>query len=464
MPLWLKMTIAIASCTWLLGFPLSIHQAHGTIPDEITIQGSLTSPSGGPLTGTRDYRIRFFDSETNPTEIGSANGLVNLSSTGRFTINVVPPPAVLTTNEAWYELSVDLAGDGIDPTDIFPNRVRFRSVPFALRSVDANSLGGIEAQDYTTDTELAEGLAMPNHDHLGQTWIGDDNPLIIQGRFPDQSIVFPLKSEEKGLITALPSAPLILRNDAPTGNALLGFATDTAIHGSSRSGDGVYGETNGVNSFAGRFINMNNSGSGVYVKGGDNVADIELGGPRGTVTAIDEAGSQIALLSNANVFFFLNLDSTGNDGTFQVIGPTLNSLLLLDQNGNLDLQGNLVMKGVKTRMGDSRGAKGEELLLSSVNSVEEKTVLDGVVELDGNGEASVDLPDYFGAMFEDYRYNLTPIGAPAPMLHIAETIEGNHFKIAGGSSGLEVSWMVSGARREYDVAGSSPESKSAGSN
>ena len=425
------------------------HRSFGVVPQTISIQGNLNSPSGGPLTGTRDYRVRFFDSETNPTELGTVNGLVNLSSAGRFNLIVTPPPAVLSANEAWYELSVDLSGDGIDPTDIFPDRVRFHSVPFALRSGDADSLGGLDAEDYTTDTELAEGLAMPNHDHLGQTWVGDDNPLRIQGRFPDQSIFFPLESEEKGgLITSFPSAPLILRNDAPTGHAVLGFATDTAIYGSSQGGDGVHGEANGQGLYGGRFENNHQIGAGLYVSAGNNASDIELGGPRGSIGALDEEDSDFAFFSNEDVILFLNVDSTGNEGAFQVLGPLLRPILRLDEDGNLDIGGELrTNSGPKVRMSHPKNQNAGDLILSTVQSPEEKSVLDGATELDGNGEAVVDLPDYFQALFEDYRYNLTPIGGPAPLLHVAERIENGRFKIAGGSPGLEVSWQVTGDRR-----------------
>ena len=38
-------------------------------------------------------------------------------------------------------------------------------------------------------------------------------------------------------------------------------------------------------------------------------------------------------------------------------------------------------------------------------------VYNGNVTLDSKGEATVELPDYFGALNRDYRYQLTPIGA-----------------------------------------------------
>ena len=77
-----------------------------------------------------------------------------------------------------------------------------------------------------------------------------------------------------------------------------------------------------------------------------------------------------------------------------------------------------------------------------------KNVYDGVMALDESGEAVVELPDWFEALNRDFRYQLTAIGGPAPNLHIAEEVNGNRFRIAGGGAGMKVSWMVTGIRQD----------------
>ena len=72
----------------------------------------------------------------------------------------------------------------------------------------------------------------------------------------------------------------------------------------------------------------------------------------------------------------------------------------------------------------------------------------GKITLDANGEAVVQMPDWFEALNKDFRYSLTPIGAPGPNLFIAEEISGNRFKIAGGAAGTKVSWQVTGVRQD----------------
>jgi hypothetical protein len=69
----------------------------------------------------------------------------------------------------------------------------------------------------------------------------------------------------------------------------------------------------------------------------------------------------------------------------------------------------------------------------------------------------------FGALNKDFRYQLTAIGAPGPNLYISEEIfhgvtkysnsnnnnnNNSSFKIAGGTSGMKVSWQVTGIRQD----------------
>jgi hypothetical protein len=75
-------------------------------------------------------------------------------------------------------------------------------------------------------------------------------------------------------------------------------------------------------------------------------------------------------------------------------------------------------------------------------------VYNGNVTLDSRGEASVVMPEWFEALNQDFRYQLTPIGAPGPNLYVAEEIGGNRFQIAGGEPGMKVSWLVTGVRHD----------------
>jgi hypothetical protein len=85
---------------------------------------------------------------------------------------------------------------------------------------------------------------------------------------------------------------------------------------------------------------------------------------------------------------------------------------------------------------------------ASVESSEMKTIYDGVVVLDARGQAVVELPAWFEALNTSVHYQLTPIGASAPDLHIAEEVTDCRFRIAGGPTGLKVCWQVTGVRHD----------------
>jgi hypothetical protein len=85
---------------------------------------------------------------------------------------------------------------------------------------------------------------------------------------------------------------------------------------------------------------------------------------------------------------------------------------------------------------------------SFVESSEMKNVYDGAAILDETGAAWVELPKWFENLNGDFRYQLTAIGAPASGLHVAEEISENRFKVAGGESGMKVSWQVTGIRQD----------------
>jgi len=82
-----------------------------------------------------------------------------------------------------------------------------------------------------------------------------------------------------------------------------------------------------------------------------------------------------------------------------------------------------------------------------VGSSDMMSVYNGVVTLNRRGEAVITLPDYFEALNQDYRYQLTCIGGFAPV-YIAGEIKDNHFKIAGGRSGQKISWQVTSVRHD----------------
>jgi hypothetical protein len=76
-----------------------------------------------------------------------------------------------------------------------------------------------------------------------------------------------------------------------------------------------------------------------------------------------------------------------------------------------------------------------------------KNVYDGLAILNENGTAWVQLPEWFEALNEDFRYQPTCTGGFSPV-YIAEETTDNRFKIAGGNPGMKVSWQITGIRQD----------------
>jgi hypothetical protein len=117
-------------------------------------------------------------------------------------------------------------------------------------------------------------------------------------------------------------------------------------------------------------------------------------------------------------------------------------------NGNLSVSGTLTKGGGAFQIDHPLDPTNKYLVHSFVESPEMKNVYDGVAVADSLGEVSVELPTYFDALNKDFRYQLTPIGAPAPNLYVKQELTRNRFSVAGAAPGQRVCWQVTGTRKD----------------
>ena len=117
--------------------------------------------------------------------------------------------------------------------------------------------------------------------------------------------------------------------------------------------------------------------------------------------------------------------------------------------GAVTVAGNLYVGGTKNfRIDHPLDPANKFLFHAAIESSEVLNLYSGNVVLDASGEAMVQLPEWFEVINKDFRYQLTPIGAPGRDLYVAEEVSGGHFKIAGGKPNGKVSWQVSGVRND----------------
>ena len=116
--------------------------------------------------------------------------------------------------------------------------------------------------------------------------------------------------------------------------------------------------------------------------------------------------------------------------------------------GDVHVEGTLTKGGGAFKIDHPLDPENKYLSHSFVESPDMKNIYDGVATLDQYGVAEITLPDWFSALNDKFRYQLTAIDAPGPNLFIAQKIANHRFKIAGGMPGLEVSWQVTGIRKD----------------
>jgi trimeric autotransporter adhesin len=191
---------------------------------------------------------------------------------------------------------------------------------------------------------------------------------------------------------------------------------------------GVYGSSSGSGSYG--VFGLDSSGTGVYGSGTVGVSGIST--DNAGVYAQSDTGWAVDALGTGSATGILAGSSTGWAAWF---------------NGNVDVDGNLSKAGGSFKIDHPLDPSNKYLYHSFVESPDMKNIYDGVVTLDANGEAVVPMPDWFGALNRDFRYQLTCIGGFAPVF-IDEEMTNNQFKIGGGKAGMKISWQVTGTRQD----------------
>ena len=115
--------------------------------------------------------------------------------------------------------------------------------------------------------------------------------------------------------------------------------------------------------------------------------------------------------------------------------------------GNLDVGGALSKGSGTFKIDHPLDPQNKILYHSFVESPDMMNVYNGNVVTDGQGEVTVTLPDYFEALNKDFRYQLTAIGTFAQAI-VYRKIANNRFVIKTDKPNVEVSWQVTGIRKD----------------
>jgi len=229
--------------------------------------------------------------------------------------------------------------------------------------------------------------------------------------------------------TATATTSISVSVDGDSGVA--GIDTSTSggygLNGKSTHGIGVYGTST--------------MGTGIY-----GIAPGPFGaGVFGSATA--EGGDGIQGLTTGENGYGVLASGQGTGDSYGIYTTSANSdALYVD--GAAQVTGTLSKGGGSFKIDHPLDPEGKYLYHSFVESSEMKNVYDGTVTLNSDGSATVELSNWFEALNRDYRYQLTPIGGPAPDLYISDEVSEGAFSIAGGKGGQKVSWQVTGIRQD----------------
>jgi hypothetical protein len=248
--------------------------------------------------------------------------------------------------------------------------------------------------------------------------------------------------------------------------------TGSGLRATSANGAGVYatGGSWGVigTTYGGAYVGVLGESTalyGVYGTSGSSHAlvgttssgrGVSASSSTGTgVYATCTMGSGVHGLSNA--LFGVWGESLGIEGQPGVLGTSTwgagvyaastNNVALYVE-GSAIVSGNLSKGGGSFKIDHPLDPANKYLLHSFVESPDMMNVYNGNVTLDDAGEATVELPDWWDALNRDARYQLTPFGASMPDLYVRSGVRNRAFKIAGGVAGKEVSWQVTGIRKD----------------
>jgi hypothetical protein len=249
-------------------------------------------------------------------------------------------------------------------------------------------------------------------------------------------------------------------------NGFIGTAI-AGVRGNSGNGPGVWGAS--TNDIGVRGVTSGNIGGGVA---GENAATGALGylawgafgvyGESSSFTGVGgHSASWIGVHGASGSSDGVLGQSAGSFGTAGVHGKGMgaNSTGVWGEgsgqganqagyfSGKVDVAGAFSATTKSFKIDHPLDPEHKYLYHTSVESPDMMNVYNGNVVLDADGEAKVDLPEWFDALNRDFRYQLTCVGGFAPV-YIADKVRGNTFRIAGGAAGLEVSWQVTGIRQD----------------
>jgi len=277
--------------------------------------------------------------------------------------------------------------------------------------------------------------------NLGTAWIIEGNTFEMDGASPDQPI--PINANSVG---CLGGCQITGNWIGDVHSQFRGALITGHFQGTSMTGNLISGAV----STAATGILLGSDSAGVSITGNDfsglASAFNFFGGGQSNIVISGNQYSAVSAFSTSWSGAPASGIVTDNSGQTLVYGPAQFTGQVVFDNSAIFL-GTIYKPAGSFRIDHPLDPANKYLSHSFVESPDMMNIYNGVVLLDSRGRAEVKLPNYFEALNQDFRYQLTSIGTFAPV-YVAQKIKGNSFRIAGGKPGMEVSWQVTGIRHD----------------
>ena len=402
------------------------------IPQKINYQGYLTDSQGVPVHGSVTMAFALYTQASGGIALWTETQNVAVTN-GVYNIDLGDVTPINLAFDTQYYLGIKV---GADP-EMTP-RQPLTSVPYAFRAKTVENAGT------GTITGVTAGTGLTGGGTTGSVTLSVLPSYLLpqgcgSGRIPSwngSSWVCATDQNSGGTITGV-TAGSGLTGGGTVGNVPLSVAqiTQTMIvppinlTGSFYNAPTLQGYNTSDNGEGVRGWAAGNFGTGVYGNATRNGGY----GVHGSASALGGAG----VYGEASGYLGAGVWGKGS-GLAGTAGHF---------DGGVSIYGGLYKSSGSFKIDHPLDPENKYLYHSFVESPDMMNIYNGNVVLDSSGEAWVELPEWFEALNKDFRYQLTCIGGFA-QVYIAKKVSDNRFKIAGGISGLEVSWQVTGIRKD----------------